>query len=148
MGRNHPLAVKLRSARDATDPRLSNRAIARLAGVSAPTVDRLMNGDVDTKVSNLDAVADVLKIRRSEARKLAGLPATDGDPYMGPDESRLLNRRQRDALDELIRAFAMQDSVVLREQRQGDDLSAWRHPVDESGVLRPEDGDERDKGIV
>ena len=43
-------------------PRPSNRKIADAIGVSPPTVDRLMNGEVDTKLGNLDAVADYLNV--------------------------------------------------------------------------------------
>ncbi|MCV7424390.1 helix-turn-helix transcriptional regulator [Mycobacterium yunnanensis] len=105
MSRKHPLAVRLRAAQDAADPRPSNRKIAEAIGVSPPTVDRLMNGEVDTKLENLDAVADFLKVPRSEARELAALPPGEGDPYTGPEESRQLTRKQRAALDELIRSF-------------------------------------------
>ena len=86
-------------------PRPSNRKIADMAKVSPATVDRLMKGQVDTRIENIDAVADILGVPRREARQLASLPATSGGPYQPPEESRLLDSRQRAALDELIRAF-------------------------------------------
>lgn len=118
MGETHPLAKRLRDARDARKPPLSNRKIAELANVSPATVDRLMRGQVDTKVGNIDAIADVLGVPRREARKLSGLPPTDGDPpYTGPEESRLLNRKQRAALDELIRAFLASSTIASDDGR-------------------------------
>ncbi|MFV8173363.1 helix-turn-helix domain-containing protein [Mycolicibacterium peregrinum] len=110
MTADHPLVKRLRSARD--DAKLSNRKVAELAGVSPATVDRLMNGDVSTKVENLDSIAAVLKVPTSEARELANLPATPTSPYVGPEESRLLTQRQRSALDELIRSVVATKGVI------------------------------------
>lgn len=111
MSRDHPLAERLRRAQDSMKPRPSNREIAKAVGVSSPTVDRLMNGEVDTKLENLDGVADYLGVPRREARQLADLPATDGNPYTGPPESRLLTEKQRTALDDLIKSFVGNPSI-------------------------------------
>lgn len=110
MTADHPLVKRLRSARD--NVKLSNRKVAELAGVSPATVDRLMNGDVSTKVENLDSIAEVLKVPTREARELANLPATPTSPYVGPEESRLLTQRQRSAIDELIRSVVATKGVI------------------------------------
>lgn len=149
MSRDHPLAVRFRAAQDATSPRLSNRDIAKRADVSSPTVDRLMKGEVDTRVENIDAVADVLRVPRPEARRLAKLPYTDGDPYTGPTESRLLSSRQRAALDELIRSFV--SGASIRDPSPDDaetaGLLANFAGGQDAGVLGNEDGEERDQGL-
>lgn len=103
MTADHPLAQRFRQARQKVGK--SNRKIAEEAGVAPATVDRMMNGDVDSKVDNLDKVAAALGVPEREARYLAGLPPVSGGPYSAPSESRLLDDRQRSALDELIRSI-------------------------------------------
>lgn len=128
-------------ARDAV-PGLSNRDIAKAAGVSSATVNRMMKGTGSPELANVDAVARVLKIPLTEARREAGFPAEIGGPYSGPAESQFLTRRQRDALDELIKAFV---STLSAYQPQypttaiPDPLAATENPA--SGG--DEDGDER-----
>lgn len=91
--------------REAADKhQLSNREIAKKSGVSSPTVDRMMNGTVQAKPENIDAVARVLGVPLAEVRRLTGLPADLG-AYVPTSESRLLDQRQRRALDELIRSI-------------------------------------------
>ncbi len=103
-----PLSARLEAARDALSAergeRVSNRHIAEEAGVSPPTVDRMMKGVGRPELQNVEAVAAVLKVPLAEARRLAGYPAKVGGPYRPPEESRLLTVRQRNAFDELIRA--------------------------------------------
>lgn len=108
-----------RQAKGGIEEGWTNREIARKAGISSPTVDRMFNGEGRPKVGNLDAVADVLGIPRKQARKLAGLPTGADGPYEGPDESRLLDVRQRKALDELIRSIVAADSAHKVEPRTG-----------------------------
>ena len=82
-----------------------------------------MNGDTDTKPANLDAIAAVVGVPISEARELAGMPPVSGGPYTAPDESRLLNPRQRAALDELIRSMVVLDRsqrTPMGDFREGD----------------------------
>lgn len=93
----------------------SNRKIAAAAGVSAPTVDRIIKGNVDTRVENLDAVAKAVGVGITEARRLAGLPQGEPGAYIGPEESRLLNRRQRTAIDELIKAIVQGEAAPASE---------------------------------
>jgi hypothetical protein len=50
------------------------------------------------------ALALALKIPSDELRELAGIPA-EGQPWIPPAESRLMNDRQRRAVTELIRSF-------------------------------------------
>lgn len=111
-----------RLKRAAKDKGLSNRQIADAAGVSPPTVDRMMNGTVRTQLENLDAVAEVLGIPIAEARRLTERPPGTSTPYTGPSESRLLSGRQRQAIDELIR------SIVSARPSAGQDGEGWAGP--------------------
>lgn len=101
----------------------TNREIARKAGISSPTVDRMFNGDGKPKPKNLDAVAAVLGIPIPEVRKLAYLPVGGSGPYEGPEESQLLNTRQRKALNELIRS-------IVQTQQPSADKSQGRARLD------------------
>lgn len=143
------LAAKFRAARDAreaaTGQKWSNRRIAELAGVSGPTVDRLMKGIGKTEPANLDAIADVLNVPIEEAREWAGLPPVAGGPYNAPDVARLLSPRQRTALDELIRSIVsgagVGDESKKRDLRFGGGAAASQ----DSGVGGDQHGYEGDK---
>lgn len=84
---------------------MSNRQIAEKAGVRAGTVDRIMNGVGTPKVETLDKIAHALAIPVQEIREAAGRPPGQRSVYTAPPESRLLDSRQRRALDELVRSF-------------------------------------------
>lgn len=85
-------------------PDLSNRQIAERAGLRPGTVDRVMNGVGQPKVETVDKIARALKIPVERAREAAGKPRGSSEPYAPPAEARLLDQRQRQALDELIRS--------------------------------------------
>lgn len=130
-----PLARRFREARDGVPT--TNRKIALTVGVSSPTIDRLMNGDGRTAIETIDSVAQHLGVPLDEARRLADLPTTGRELYMGPSESRILSQRQRKALDELIRAMV---AAPESEEQLTDTQPGIARPVDpgivEASLLR------------
>lgn len=95
----------------AKPPGLSARALARQAqeagfSINHDTAARYLRGahgrpDEQT----LRAFAHVLPVRLSELRAAAQLPAEETEPYEPPAEASRLSRRQRRAVDEIIRAM-------------------------------------------
>jgi transcriptional regulator with XRE-family HTH domain len=91
--------------------RLSGRAIARLARdrghtLNHDTAARYLRGDHGTPdEATLIAFADVLNIPMTRLRAAAGLPSDATAPYVPPPEASRLSRRQRRAVDEIIRAM-------------------------------------------
>jgi transcriptional regulator with XRE-family HTH domain len=90
---------------------LSARSIARQAQeagfkINHDTAARYLRGDHGRPdEETLQAFANVLPVRLSELRAAARLPAEETEPYRPPVESSRLNRRQRRAVDEIIRAM-------------------------------------------
>lgn len=97
-------------------PDLSNRQIADRAGLRAGTVDRIMNRVGHPKVETVDKLAHALKIPVEQAREAAGKPRGESAQYVPPAESRLLDDRQRRALDELIRSFVAAKETANEDQ--------------------------------
>jgi hypothetical protein len=96
---------------EANKGRLSGRAIARLARdrdhtLNHDTAARYLRGDHGTPdEATLVAFADVLGISMTRLRAAAGLPSEATAPYTPPPEASRLTRRQRRAVDEIIRAM-------------------------------------------
>lgn len=90
---------------------LSARAIARQAqqagfSINHDTAARYLRGDHGRPdEETLRAFASVLPVRLSELRAAAQLPAEETEPYRPPAEASRLSRRQRRAVDEIIRAM-------------------------------------------
>jgi transcriptional regulator with XRE-family HTH domain len=90
---------------------LSARAIARLAKdagyrINHDTAARYLRGDHGRPdEETLRAFASVLPVRLTELRAAARLPTEQTEPYQPPAEASRLNRRQRRAVDEIIRAM-------------------------------------------
>lgn len=91
--------------------RLSGRTIAaraQAAGYSLnhDTVARYLRGDHGLPdESTLQAFAEVLPVDLAALRAAVELPSEVVEPYRPPPESSRLTRRQRRAIDELIRAM-------------------------------------------
>lgn len=89
----------------------SARAIAREARERGHTLNhdtaaRYLRGDHGKPdEATLVALADVLEIPLARLRKAAGLPSESTEPYVPPTEASRLSRRQRLAVDEIIRAM-------------------------------------------
>lgn len=90
---------------------LSARAIARAAKERGHTVNhdtaaRYLRGDHGTPdEATLVAFADVLNVPLRALRAAADLPTESVEPYIPPPEASRLSRRQRRAVDEVIRAM-------------------------------------------
>ena len=93
------------------DGRLSARAIAREARergytLNHDTAARYLRGDHGKPdEATLIALAEVLDMPLAKLRDAAGLPSESTEPYVPPAEASRLSRRQRLAVDEIIRAM-------------------------------------------
>ncbi|HEX2904712.1 MAG TPA: hypothetical protein VHO01_14770 [Jatrophihabitans sp.] len=110
--------------RSANTQGLSARAIAKLAREAGFTLNhdtaaRYLRGDHGRPDEDtLIAFATVLPVKLAELRRAAELPAEDTSEYRPPPESARLSRRQRRAVDEIIRA--------MLESRSGSELDRRR----------------------
>jgi hypothetical protein len=90
---------------------LSARALSRAARDAGYTLNhdtaaRYLRGDHGAPdEATLRAFAAVLGVPMAALRRSAGLPADDTTPYVPPIEASRLTRRQRRAVDEVIRAM-------------------------------------------
>lgn len=98
--------------REAADEQgISARAIARMARESGYTLNhdtaaRYVRGDHGAPdEATLVALSDVLSIPLAKLRDAADLPSESTAPYTPPAEASRLSRRQRRAVDEIIRAM-------------------------------------------
>lgn len=90
---------------------LSARGLARRArelghSLNHDTAARYLRGDHGVPdEATLIAFADVLRVPLRDLRVAADLPSETTAPYVPPAEASRLTRRQRRALDEIIRAM-------------------------------------------
>jgi hypothetical protein len=97
--------------RTANDGRYSARQLSRLArdagfSLNHDTAARYLRGEHGRPDEpTLRAFAVVLDIELAILREAAGLPFDQTDPYQPPPESSRLSRRQRRAVDEIIKAM-------------------------------------------
>jgi transcriptional regulator with XRE-family HTH domain len=111
---------------------LSARSIARQAqalgySLNHDTAARYLRGDHGRPDEDtLLALASVLKLPLAPLRKAAQLPSEVTEPYRPPPEASRLSRRQRRAVDEIIRAMletgrtASNGPVGSQAARRGD----------------------------
>lgn len=96
---------------EANAGKLSARSLARAAqaagfSLNHDTAARYLRGDHGRPdEATLLALSKVLRIPLSRLRAAASLPAAETEPYRPPVESSRLSRRQRRAIDEIIRAM-------------------------------------------
>jgi transcriptional regulator with XRE-family HTH domain len=110
---------------EANSGKLSARSIARAARAAGFTLNhdtaarylRGAHGRPDE--ATLLALSKVLRIPLNQLRAAAALPAGETEPYRPPAESSRLSRRQRRAIDEIIRA-------MLENTGNHDELSGRR----------------------
>ena len=85
------------------------RAIGRACeahGVAESTVAPYFSGRHGAPSEKvLYALAQVMPLPLTQLREAAGVPRGETEPYVAPDEANRMNQRQRDAIDDLIRAF-------------------------------------------
>jgi hypothetical protein len=90
---------------------LSARALSRAArerghSLNHDSAARYLRGDHGVPdEATLVALADVLKVPLRKLRAAADLPTESTEPYVPPPEASRLSRRQRRAVDEVIRAM-------------------------------------------
>jgi hypothetical protein len=127
-----------------TDQR-SARALAREARERGHTMNhdtaaRYLRGDHGAPdEATLVAFSDVLRVPLRDLRRASGLPNELTAPYQPPPESSRLTRRQRKAVDEIIRAMldtrASSDeaagSVTRMPRRRATKTRAARHGTPE-----------------
>lgn len=100
------LSDRLTRARGDRGVREIGRSVAKKYDVGESTVIPYFSGKHGAPQDRvLVALANELSLDIEELRTLAGLPAGERDPYVPPPVANLLSRRQRDAIDELIRSF-------------------------------------------
>lgn len=100
------LSDLLNQAIEARFPDSSNRYLAKRAGISRGTVDNYRNGVVVKPTEEvLQAFHALLGVPIQDLRVAAGLPRGEAEPYEAPAEANLLDDRQRNAVDELIRSI-------------------------------------------
>jgi transcriptional regulator with XRE-family HTH domain len=110
---------------EANSGKLSARSLARAAQAAGFTLNhdtaaRYLRGDHGRPDEvTLLALSKVLRIPLARLRAAAALPAGETEPYRPPAESSRLSRRQRRAIDEIIRA-------MLEAPATGDELSDRR----------------------
>jgi transcriptional regulator with XRE-family HTH domain len=115
---------------EANAGKLSGRSLARAAqaagfSLNHDTAARYLRGDHGRPdEATLLALSKVLRIPLNRLRTAASLPAEVTEPYRPPAESSRLNRRQRRAIDEIIRAMleaqpaAKPDELAPRRSRR------------------------------
>ncbi|HTZ42734.1 MAG TPA: hypothetical protein VMB79_02645 [Jatrophihabitans sp.] len=115
---------------EANGGRMSARSLARSAqaagfSLNHDTAARYLRGDHGRPdEATLLALSKVLRIPLSKLRAAASLPAEVTEPYRPPAESSRLTRRQRRAIDEIIRAMleapgtATPDELAPRRTRR------------------------------
>lgn len=132
--------------REANQGRHSARGLARLAkdrgySLNHDTAARYLRGDHGKPdEATLVAFADILNVDLAVLRTAADLPAELTTPYVPPAEASRLNRRQRLAVDEVIRAMLDQGSTIAN----ADELARRRRAVPRAarfGEDEPRDGD-------
>jgi len=96
---------------EANGGKLSARSLARSAqaagfSLNHDTAARYLRGDHGRPdEATLLALSKVLRVPLSRLRTAASLPSGETEPYRPPAESSRLSRRQRRAIDEIIRAM-------------------------------------------
>jgi transcriptional regulator with XRE-family HTH domain len=122
---------------EANGGKLSARSVARAAqaagfSLNHDTAARYLRGDHGRPdETTLLALSKVLRIPLSRLRAAASLPAGEVEPYRPPAESSRLNRRQRRAIDEIIRAM-----LEGQPTGQADELAPRRGRRTASGTGR------------
>lgn len=84
---------------------LSERALAKIAGVSNATVSRAMKGLQTPGAPTVEKIARALEIDPDEVWRRLGVERDQMDPYEPPAESAFLSHRERKLVTEMIRVL-------------------------------------------
>ncbi|MBQ1443794.1 MAG: helix-turn-helix domain-containing protein [Renibacterium sp.] len=91
----------------------SFRAIARLTGVSVETARKVILGLRTPTPETARKLAEGLGVELEHLNVWLGYRGDDASPYVPPAEAARLNRRQRRAVDEIIRAMVERSTVEV-----------------------------------
>lgn len=125
---------------NANAQRLSARAIARAAQergytLNHDTAARYLRGDHGVPdEQTLVALAEILGVPLRRLREAAALPSEATAPYVPPAEASRLTRRQRRAVDEIIRAM-----LDPRARRTADVLPMAKRAEPADGHAEPDE---------
>ncbi|MFL6164006.1 MAG: hypothetical protein ACJ74U_17530 [Jatrophihabitantaceae bacterium] len=134
---------------EANAGKLSARSLARAAqaagfSLNHDTAARYLRGDHGRPdEATLLALSKVLRISLTRLRAAASLPADVTEPYRPPVESSRLNRRQRRAIDEIIRAMlespatTKPDELAPRRSRRTPSTGKSSNGTPAKGTPRP-----------
>jgi transcriptional regulator with XRE-family HTH domain len=117
---------------------ISARAVARRAQdlghtLNHDTAARYLRGDHGVPdEATLIALAAVLRVPLRELREAANLPSETTTPYLPPPEASRLTRRQRRAVDEVIRAMLEPSKAAAVP----DELAGRRRPATQRRAAR------------
>ena len=90
--------------RDGESP--SHRALAEHLGIGTSTITNIRAGNAKPKPATVAKIADALRVDVRELSRWIGQTREVAKPYTPPSEADLLDQRERDALDEIIRVMA------------------------------------------
>jgi len=101
----------------------SERALAKIAGVSNATVSRTLRGLNTPSAPTVQKIADALEVDPTEVWRRLGSGSAQEDPYDPPAESAFLSHRERRLVTEMIRVLVegRHDRPADRTQQDPDD---------------------------
>lgn len=126
--------------------RFSARSLARAAqhagfSLNHDTAARYLRGDHGRPDERtLQALSSVLRVPLGKLRSAAALPTGETEPYRPPAEASRLSRRQRRAVDEIIRAMLDDRSATATVITTRRPRSAGRQPTSRAarrGTVEP-----------
>lgn len=87
----------------------SMNQLASMAGTYASTISRVIRGDYRGQGADpgtVEAIAGALEVSPKDVAKWLDMPWGSTEEWVLPEEAALLNKRERDAIDDLIRTMA------------------------------------------
>lgn len=100
--------------RDGESP--SHRALAEHLGIGTSTITNIRAGNAKPKPATVAKIADALRIDVRELSRWIGQTREVAKPYSPPSEADLLDQRERDALDEIIRVMAASKKRPVKDE--------------------------------
>ena len=102
----------------------SDRALAKIAGVSNATISRTLRRQNQPSAPTVQKIADALELDPTEVWRRLGSDGEQADPYDPPVESAYLSHRERKLVTEMIRVLVEGRHDRPAEQPQPDDTDA------------------------
>ena len=93
--------------------------LAELAGLSVETVRQTLYGGRDPSPATVRALADALRLDVRRVSEWAGQARSVVESYKPPQEADLLTKRERKAINDLIRAITATRGERREEPQQG-----------------------------